>query len=206
MITINLLPEDIRENIAYSKKNLNVLRYIRIVIIACLLFLSSFGILYYSLSSNNNFFLKNIKESEAIIKNDKVLLDDAKGMKDKIKVIEKIKKEYKYWSKLNYIFNRITPAGIKVSSLELEDKSMTTVEDTTKKNATSGNSKMKLIGYAKTKNDVGIFRDIIAQQDGFKVVNIDNIKEDNSSNAGAAKNNFTISFVLEDSAIKKEAK
>jgi len=57
-----------------------------------------------------------------------------------------------------------------------------------------------------TKNDVGIFRDALVKQNGFIVVNIENIKEDDSLDIGTAKNNFTISFVLDDNAIKKGAK
>lgn len=206
MITINLLPENIRDNILYSKKNRNVLKYIRRVIVVCLLFLSSFVILYFFLSSSNSFFLKDIKESEEVIKSNQDVLDNAKGMNNRLKIIEKIKKDYKYWSKLNYILNRITPAGVKVSSLEFEDKNMSTAEDPSKKSSASDKNAMKLVGYAKTKNDVGIFRDILARQDGFKMVNIDNIKEDDSPDAGNAKNSFTISFVLEDAAIEKGTK
>jgi len=204
MITINLLPEEIRENIVYSKKNLVVLKYIKVVIIACILFLSSFTILYFAISASNALFKKQMKESDVVIQKDQKFLDDAKSIQARTQIVEKIKKDYKYWSKLDYILNRITPAGIKVSSLEFEDKNMSTVADVTKKTTNTKNSKMKITGYSKTKNDVGLFRDILAAQNGFKMVNIDDIKEDNSVNG--ASNSFTISFILEDSAIKKEAK
>jgi len=157
MITINLLPEDIRENIVYSKKNRTVLKYIRILVIVCVLLIASFGILYFFLSSSNGFFLKNIEESEAAIQKDQGILDDAKGLKSRIKTIEKVKKDYIYWSKFNYIMRNSTPEGVFVSSLEFEDKNMSTADDPSKKSSITDKNKLKLIGYAVTKNDVGIF-------------------------------------------------
>lgn len=200
MITINLLPEDIRENVAYSKKNRNLLKYIRIVIIVCLLFLSSFAVLYFFLFTSNNFFLKDIKESEAVIKKDQGVLDEAKAMKSRIKIIEKIKKDYKYWSKLDYILNRTTPVGIKTVSLEFDERNASTTKE-----STSNVNKMKLVGYAKTKNDVGIYRDALAQQSGFKTINIESIIEE-TPDAGGILNKFTISFTIEEATLKKDKK
>ncbi|MCL4387304.1 hypothetical protein M1307_02825, partial [Patescibacteria group bacterium] len=57
-----------------------------------------------------------------------------------------------------------------------------------------------------SKNDIGVFRDALAKQNGFTMVNVENIKEDASPPVGTAKNNFTISFVLDSNVIKKGAK
>jgi Tfp pilus assembly protein PilN len=169
------------------------------------LFISSFGILFFSLSSNNDFFLKDIEESESAIKREQSVLDDAKSLKSRIKTIEKVKKDYIYWSKFDYIMRSSTPEGVYLTSLEFDDKNMSTADDLTKKMASSKN-KIKLIGYGRTKNDIGIFRDALAKQTGFLIVNIENIKVDDSPDIGTAKNNFTMSFILDDNVIKKGEK
>lgn len=204
MININLLPEDIREDISYSKKNLKVLKYIRIILVLCILLLSSFVLLYVFLLSNNKFFLGNIKESEGSLAKYQDVFTDAQKLQGRINSIEKIKKDYNYWSKLNYIFSKTVPEGIYLTSVEFEDKSMTTVGNGNKGTPTK-NNKIIVNGRAKTKEDIGVFRDGLSSQSGFEMVNIESVKEDDQATS-SAKNSFILSFILKDDVLKKGKK
>ncbi len=200
MININLLPEEIRNNIEYSKQNKQLLKYFRMLIIACLLFLISFAFLYVFLIKSNNFFLENIKKSEKSINGYQDVLGEAKKLNEKVQIVENIKKNYRFWSKLNYTLNRVVPAGLYIEKLEPSDGSkLLSAEKNT--SSDNDNTKMKIMGFAKTKNDIGLFRDALASQDGFKTVNIDLVKEVESG-----KNSFSITLFLNKSAVEKGKK
>lgn len=200
MININLLPEEIRENIDYSKKNKKLLKYFRTLIVMCLLFLSSFAFFYVFLTKNNNYFLEKIKESENNINEYKSVFDDAKKLDEKVKVIEKIKENYHFWSKLNYALNRTVPGGLYIETLEPLDKSLLIPSE---KNivAKNDNIKFKITGYSKTKNDIGLFRDALSDQEGLQIVNVETAKEDTPG-----KNGFSITLFLNKTAVEKGKK
>ena len=197
MININLLPEEIRDNIEYSKKNKRLLKYFRMLIIACFFFLISFAFLYIFLIKNNNFFLENIKKSEASINDYQDVLNDAQELNGKVKAIEDIKNNYRFWSKLNYTLNKVVPEGLYIEKLEPSDTSNLSPSE---KDISSNdvNTKIKIIGFSKTKKDIGLFRDALASQNGFKSVNIELAKE-----VDPGKNNFSITFFLNKKAIEK---
>ncbi|RJO61876.1 hypothetical protein C4544_01645 [candidate division WS5 bacterium] len=200
MININLLPEEIRENIDYSKKNKKLLKYFRTLIVMCLLFLSAFIFFYVFLMQNNSYFLKKIKESEENISEYQGVFDEAKKLDEKVKAIEKIKDKYRFWSKLNYALNRTVPEGLYIQALEPLDKSLLIPNE---KNIVtqSDNIKMKITGYSKTKNDIGLFRDALSAQEGLKIVNVETAKED-----VPGKNNFSITLFLNKTALEKGEK
>lgn len=188
MITINLLPEDLRENIIFSKKNRSLIRLLKVVIILCILLLVSIVICGVFLITSNQFFLKEIKESNAIIEDYKPIIDSAKKMEEKTKSIEKIKSSYKYWTKFNYILGIDTPPGAYLATLETQE------------------DKLKLTGYAKTKNDVGLLRDTMEQSGSFENVNIDLVREvPDPLNPLANINTFSMNMKITKSATSKGA-
>ena len=200
MIEINLLPEAIRENIAYSKNNRKVLGYVKILIIIGILVTASFGVLYTALAINNVFFLKSIRQSDIAISKYQDALEEAKGLEARIASIGKIKKDYKYWSKFNYAIEKSTPTGVYLSGVKLEDQNAAVTDK-------SGPKDMKILvkvsGYAATKNDVGLLRDSLAKKEGFKTVNVESVKEEDDPTDGKRKNGFNISFVIMKEAVQK---
>lgn len=200
MISVNLLPEDIRENIAYSKKNKKTLMYVRMLIVFCLLLVISFGVCFYFQYLTNNYYLKSIKETEVIIAGYKEDFDNAKKLQEKIKTIETIKKNYKYWSKVNYALSKITPEGLYISEITVEE----TVKAANAKVEENPDAKknIKITGFSKGKNEVGIFRDSMENLDGFSMVGIASIKEERDDK-GVLKNKFIINVQVDKNATEK---
>lgn len=189
MITINLLPEELRENITFSKKNRKLLKTVKAVVIICLLVVVSLVICGVFLFGSNQFFLNNISESEKTISSYQPVVDEAKVLKDKVKSVQKIKGSYKYWTKFNYILGKNTPAGVYLATLNTQS------------------DKITITGYAKTKNDVGIFRDALEKSGDFSEVNIDSIKETgNPAAQGTNVNSFSMNMKIGRDATNKGAK
>lgn len=185
MLTINLLPEYLRENINFSKKNGRVLMLLRAVIILCILIITSFLILGASLVSSNSFFKKEVAESEKVISGYKPVVEEKKKIEEKAKSIEKIRGSYKYFSKFNLYIDKNTPEGVYISTLE-----------------TQGDI-LKVSGYAQTKEVVGIFRDALEKTDAFSDVKVESIKETTDpAKEGTTANSFTISSNISAEATK----
>lgn len=200
MISVNLLPEEIRENIAYSKKNVKTLAYVRMLIIFCILLLVSFGVCFGFQLMSNNYYLKSIKETESIIAGYKGDFDEAKNLQERIKTIEGIKKNYKYWSKVNYAFFRVTPEGLYITELAVEEKVKSADAKTEEKPDAKTN--IKITGLSKGKTEVGMFRDSLANLEGFSQVSIVSIKEE-VDDKGVLKNKFIINVSIDKKATEK---
>lgn len=186
MLTINLLPEDLRDNIIFSKKNRKVLGLLKVVIILCLLVIVSFFIIGASLINSNSFFVKEIAESNEVIDGYKPVIDEKKKIENKANSIEKIRSSYKYFSKFNYIMGKSTPMGVYISTLETQ------------------NDTLKIMGFAKTKNDIGIFRDTLEQTDAFSDVRVESVKEaTDPAKEGTTANNFTINANMSSDATNR---
>jgi len=189
MITINLLPEDIRENIDFSRKNKKLIGHGKIVILLCFFTIVSFVICGAFLINSNQFFSKEISESSHIIDGYKPVIEQKKMVEENTKSIGKIRSGYEYFTKFNYILNQNTPEGVYLGTLETQDNTL------------------KITGYAKAKNDIGIFRDALENADAFSNVNIESIKEtDDPSNQAVTVNSFVIDANLESSATSKGGK
>jgi len=200
MISVNLLPEEIRENIAYSKKNIKTLAYVRMLITFCILLIVSFGVCFSFQYMSNNFYLKSIKDTEKVIAGYKGDFNKAKSLQEKIKIIEKIKKDYKYWSKVNYALTRVTPEGLYISELTAEQKANTANTKTTE--STDTNTNMKITGLSKEKTEVGMFRDSLENLEGFSKVTIVSIKQE-ADEKGVLKNKFVITVSVDKKATEK---
>lgn len=186
MITINLLPEDLKENISFSRKNKTTLRYLKVVVLLCLFALVAFLICGASLLNSNRFFLKEIDESSTVIDNYRPIVEEKKKIEDKAKSIDKIRLGYKYFTKFDLYLEKNTPEGIYLSTVETQ------------------NDTLKISGYAKVKNDIGLFRDALEDTDAFSNVNIDSIKEtDDPVKQGTTVNIFTMNTKLENGATSK---
>ncbi|MEK7447272.1 MAG: PilN domain-containing protein, partial [Patescibacteria group bacterium] len=200
MISVNLLPEEIRENISYSKKNIKTLAYVRMLIIFAALLISAFGVCFGFLLISNNYYLKSIKETETVIAGYKDNLNEAKTLQEKIKTIDKIKKDYKYWSKINYALSRVTPEGLYITDFVVEEKSKAAAANTQQDQNTKEN--IKITGVAKDKEVVGIFRDSLESLEGLSQVTVVSIKQEADAK-GVIKNKFVINVFVDKKATEK---
>lgn len=187
MININLLPEDLRENIIYSKRNKKMINYAKVVIILCLFVLASFVIFGVSLINSNNFFLKNIEESNQIVDKYQPVIQKKKKFEDKATSAQKIRDSYKYWSKFDYILWENTPTGLYLATVE------------------SQGDNLKVTGYSLNKSSIGMLRDALEKSGAFSQVNIESIKETVDPIAiGRTVNTFNMSMKMTSEATGKK--
>ncbi len=183
MIQVNLLPEEIRENINFSKKNRKVLNLLKMISILCLFILAGFLIIGASLLSSSSFFKKAISESTDTLRSYQPSIDEKENIENKGVIVANIRKNYRYWTKFNYILAENTPQGIYLSTVANKNKTL------------------QIEGYAKTKNDVGIFRDALGKSSAFSNVNIESIKEvPDPLNQNLQVNDFIMTMALENAA------
>ncbi len=182
MISINLLPEDIRENISYSRKNSHLIRHIKLISILSLLIVISFVLCAVFLKEDNSFFQDKIDASQTVINSYNPVVQKAQKLNQVASSIEKIKNNYQYWSKFDAYLGATVPEGIYLDTIE-ENQDM-----------------MKVTGFAKTKNDIGIFRDALEKTGVFKNVNLKNITEQVGNNNNSIINSFEINMTMTQAA------
>ncbi len=183
MISINLLPEDIRENIGYSRKNGHLLRHIKLLSMLSLLIVVSFVVCAVFLRESNSFFQNKIAESTQTINSYNPVVSKAHKLEQDTKNIQKIKNSYKYWSKFNAYLNNNVPEGIFLDDVEQNE------------------GKLRITGYAQSKNTVGLFRDALEKSGAFSGVNINSVSEQTDP-AGSQK---TLNLFQMDMNITNEA-
>lgn len=165
-----------------------MLGIVKAVIILCIFTLASFVICWIALINSNNFFLNEVKESDMVINDYKPVIEQQKKIENKLNSVEKIKANYKYWTKFNMYLYENVPKGIYLSFVNTTDDIV------------------NIDGYAMTKNDIGLFRDAIENTDAFSQVNIESIKEtDDPTQEGRTVNLFNIKAKLQTEATSKGA-
>ncbi len=183
MISINLLPEELRENIQFSKKNRKILNLLKVISMLCLFILAGYLIIGASLLSSDSFFKKAISESEDTIRSYQPSINEKENIENKGRIVSQIRTNYKFWTKFNYILAEYTPQGIYLSTV------------------TNQNNKLAIEGYARTKNDVGVFRDALEKTPAFSNVNIESIKEiSDPENQNLLVNDFAMTMTLQNAA------
>lgn len=184
---INLLSEDIREGISYSKKNHAIVSYLMLEVILGVLLVLSFLIAAYFLKSNNSFFLSERGKSQVVIDSYGELFSEAKSLEGRIQSAAQIKKGYNYWSKFNIALNRLTPASVFLGTVEKQE------------------SLIKISGYAQSKKDAVSYLDLLKASNLFGSVDVDSIKEvDNPANPTSEikVQNFNFLLKLKEGALK----
>jgi|GEM_PF-1391776 len=201
MITINLIPEDAKDNIEFSKKNLKMLKYVYALIFLAILLISSFAVCYIFLSRANTFFLAQVSESKATIEGYNDVLNKSKNLEERIKSTEKIKSNYKYWTNLNYILRSLSPNGIYLTTLVFEDSASMSKASRTAATQEKEPQNMTITGYAENKKTIGLFRDALESTDEIVTADIQSISETPDPLGGTSARNvnlFVIKIVLED--------
>lgn len=200
MITINLMPEKLKENIDYSKKNRQAAKYFSVLILFGFLLAVSFITCFVFLKRTDVFYRENISDSEAVISGYNKTVQGAKNLKEKVDSIEKIKRDYKYWTGLNKIFMELSPASVYITILELEED--INVAKKAKTADSRSAKKIKITGYSKDKKTVGLFRDALEGTDEIVKADIQSVTKVPVDSENLLPNFFTIDVVLDEGAFK----
>jgi len=188
MIKINLLPEGIREDIEYAKKNRQTASYVYLSIILAILLVLAFGMSYFFLSRSNGYFIERLKENQESIAEYQQVSTEAKELEGRLSSINKIKGDYKYWSKFNALIWNLLPTDAYINTIE---------------NSTD-NDIIKITGFAKTKKAVGEFQKALEADAAFSIENIETIaRTPEVVRSDLEVESFVITLYLEKGAINE---
>ncbi len=182
MIDVNLLPAEIKDDIAQAKNNKTALSYFRrsmfLLVSICLIFIAA----YY-------FFGSLLKEYQAkqVITNKLLnrfgnLEELANKAISKIGKIQGIEASTNTWSNILAEINNITPQTVTIVSLKLDS-----------------NLKLRqtINGTASSKKEVAEFRDTLEGSEYFEFVDVDS-----TQSRGDSGETFTVSFTLNKDSLK----
>lgn len=182
MIDINLLPVELKDDIAQAKSNKTALSYFRrslfLLFSMALIFIAAY---YFFGSLLQEYQAKQIIAKKQINRfgNLEELANKAIG---KISKIQGIEASANTWSHVLSEINTITPSGVTIVSLKLDS-----------------NLKLRqtINGTAISKKQVAEYRDILEASKYFEFVDVDS-----TQSRGDSGETFTISFTLSKDSLK----
>jgi len=187
MISVNLLPPEIKNDIAASKQNAGALK--NLYTLLSIIFISAlfFGGLYYyfqkELSTQKNIY----NQKSQTVQKYSTVEESAKRVAEKIDTIKKISNDGSRWTGVIEEINKIVPAGITLNSIKID---------------TSNKIRGTITGYASSKNIVAAFRDAVDKSNKFQYVDIENSTTQQDPVTKREVESFTITFSLESGALK----
>jgi Tfp pilus assembly protein PilN len=155
-IGINLLPPNKKEEIRLIERFRTVLVWEAVIFSIALIF---FGFIFgidYVLSLNLQMVSGSQRDESTGAKYETIKYYESKFSQINVKIgkISGITTDQIYWSKLFVKLNEVTPASVELSGLSTKDYAVF------------------LAGRAKTRDDLILFRDNLAQEDCFQNVNL----------------------------------
>ncbi len=184
MATINLLPQELKEGIYYSRKNIKAIRRLWLVLVFLLILVLVFFALYRLLSTDLSSVKKEVAYEEENIKSYGDLEKEAKKLSERLEIIGKIEDNYPYFSKILTEITSLMPPNSNLTSIEV-------FKDNTQR--------AKITGLADTKRAVAIFREALENSPHFSYVDIETIVFDRDR---TQKEKFTIFLTIEKDGLK----
>jgi Tfp pilus assembly protein PilN len=181
MININLLPEEIKNEIAVAKKNASLRQVLFRLIALLFIILNFFGVLFFFLINQKTNAIEQKKSAEVQINKQSESFNNAKDLFDRLKLIGTLDKVGTNWTKILNEIGDKTPASVQIDSFSVQ--------------AQAGNPKIKLSGNAATDKDVVAFKENLGKSDIFNYVDIESIsKGSDPTGRNRELKSFTISF------------
>lgn len=189
MIRLNLLPPEVKDDIAYSKKNADIFNLF-IKLVACFVGLIAFvGVVGYIVYTNQEIARDEKAVTEAQLASWKNTENDAKDFADRLNLVDKINLDKIDWQ---LVFNELakgTPVNVKLSSYDFTNNST---------------NRVGLAGFALTNTDIGTFRELLSKSKLFQYVDIENVTAaTDPTDSGKAVLSFRITMNLNQTEAKK---
>lgn len=187
MISANLLPPEIKDEIEQTKKNRVSLRFAVYAFLILILVGGIFvgGYIYFSRELKTN-------QAELIAKqqvNDKygTVTEKAKSLAAKVNAIRSIDDNTYKWSGIITEIQKVMPSGAYLVSVKIDsDKKI----------------RGQITGYASNKQIVASLRDSLENSSKFEFVDIESSKTQTDPTTQKDEENFTLTFSLEKGALK----
>lgn len=187
MINVNLLPPEIKQDIAQSKKNHSAVGYLKKSILLVLVLLGVLTADYFYLNSRLSAASSNLTQKEESLKKYGELENKAKKLSDRITDIKEIIKNTNVWSGTINEITKIMPDGVFLTSVKMDS-----------------NAKVRasVSGKATSKKEVAALRDAMEQSGKFEYVDIETSNTSFDTTLNKDLETFTLSFSLTKGALK----
>lgn len=130
---INLLPGDVKEQVVYSKRNKELVRYLWLTILTVLVCGGLLGYAYWSVTAQTSAANKLLAARQAEVSKYKSLEKDAKEVNARITAIKTIQANQSHFSLLLEDLAKVTPTSVVISGISLtgDDKKPVRISATT---------------------------------------------------------------------------
>jgi len=160
MIRLNLLPPNIKENIAYAKKNAAIYQLL-IKLIACFVTMAAIvSVVGYIVFKNQEIAKDEKAVTAAQLASWKSTERDATDFANRLNLVDKLDGEKKNWPVVFTELAGSVPANVKLTSYNFTNNQAERVE---------------LTGFAISNTDIGTFREILAKSKLFQYVDIESV-------------------------------
>jgi Tfp pilus assembly protein PilN len=187
MISANLLPPEVKDEIAQTKENRALVGYILLAALIFVLTLTVFlaSWYYFSDSLETSQRLLTTKQSE----NGKygAISEKSRALAKRITTIKSIDANTNTWSGVITEIQKVMPSGAYLVSVKIDSDSKV---------------RGQISGIAASKQIVASLRDSLEKSSKFQYVDIDSSRTEVNTQTQKDEENFTLSFSLEKGALK----
>ena len=160
MTRLNLLPPEVKENIAYSKKNAALANLFK-KMIACFVALIVFiGVVGYIVYTNQQIAKSEEGNAQAQLTTWSKTEVSAKDFADRLNLVDKIRGGKIDWTLVFTEIAKSTPANVRLSSFDFTNNSK---------------DRVSFSGFAVSNADIGTFRELLAKSPLFQYVDIESV-------------------------------
>jgi Tfp pilus assembly protein PilN len=187
MINANLLPPEVKSEIAQTKKNKSIVYYFGLSFIVFLTVVAVFIASWTNFRSMLKSDQKAIKSEQAENEKYGAVTEKSKSLAGKITTIKTIDANTNKWSGVITEIQKVMPSGAYLSSVKIDADSRV---------------RGQISGIAASKQIVASLRDSLEKSSKFQYVDIDTTRTQLNSTTQKDEENFTLSFSLEKGAFK----
>lgn len=160
MIRLNLLPPEVKEDIAYAKKNAGIYQILLKLMAGFVIMAAVVSVVGFIVYKNQQIAEEEKAVAEAQLASWKNTEKDAKSFADRLNLVDKIQGEKINWTLIFSELAKSTPVNVKLSSYDFNNNKI---------------DRASLTGYALSNTDIGTFRELLSKSPLFQYVDIESV-------------------------------
>lgn len=160
MIRLNLLPPEMKEDIAYAKKNAALYELLIKFLAGFVVMAALVGVVGYIVYTNEQIAREEKTVTAAQLASWKNTEIDAKDFADRLNLVDKLRGDKLDWPLVFTELAKSTPANVKLSSYDFTNNKT---------------DRVGLTGFAVTNTDIGTFRELLSKSKLFQYVDIESV-------------------------------
>ena len=169
MIRLNLLPPEVKEDIAYAKKNAALYQTLIKLIALFVVLVAAVGVVGFMTYKNQQIAKEEKSVAESRLASWKNTETDAKDFAERLNLVSKIRSNNLDWQLVITELAKSTPANVQLTSFDFTANS---------------SSRVSLTGQARSNTDIGTFRELLSKSKLFQYVDIESTSASTDSSDG----------------------